>query len=207
MAHLGVCSGLPARPHPLSCSVPTPAPGSLLMSDHVNFLLAANSSRLFSVLFFPSDPPPTSWTAPHSLPELHHGAGHVGGVEGTVVGEAAVCVPGVATLFPRQRLQRQSRTDKPHEPQELTAAAPGHPVHPHGPRASSHQHATSPSQKLPGAGHAVHPILEIREGQQPAQDHTALKHQSFTLENQLSKLSHKVFHVHPGATSQQRDPG
>ena len=34
------------------------------MSDHVTFLLAANSSLLFSQSFFPSDTPPTSWTAP-----------------------------------------------------------------------------------------------------------------------------------------------
>lgn len=36
------------------------------MSDHVNFLLAANSSRLFSVLFFPSDPP-----QPRGQPRTH----------------------------------------------------------------------------------------------------------------------------------------
>lgn len=52
--------------------------------------------------------------APHSLPELHHGTGQVGGVHDAVVGEAAVGVPGVVTLFPRQRLQRHSGTDKPH---------------------------------------------------------------------------------------------
>ena len=37
------------------------------MSDHVNFLLAANSSRLFSVLFFPSDTPPR----PRGQPRTH----------------------------------------------------------------------------------------------------------------------------------------
>lgn len=47
------------------------------------------------------------------LPELYHGAGHVGGVDDAVVGEAAVGVPGVVTLFPRQCLQRHSGTDKP----------------------------------------------------------------------------------------------
>lgn len=38
------------------------------------------------------------------LPELHHGACHVGGVGQGVVGEAAVGVPGVLTVFPGKGL-------------------------------------------------------------------------------------------------------
>jgi hypothetical protein len=60
--------------------------------------------------------PPQPHPSPHSLPELHHGAGHVGGIDQAVVGEAAVSVPRVVTLFPWQGLQGQSHRQIPLSP-------------------------------------------------------------------------------------------
>lgn len=66
-------------------------------------------------LAHPPQPAPPQ-PSPHSLPELHHGAGHVGGIGQAIVGEAAVSVPGVVTLFPWQGLQGQSHRQIPLSP-------------------------------------------------------------------------------------------
>lgn len=54
--------------------------------------------------------------SPYSLPELDHSAGHVGGIDQAIVGEAAVRVPGVVTLFPWQGLYGQSHRQVPLSP-------------------------------------------------------------------------------------------
>lgn len=46
------------------------------------------------------------------LPELHHSAGEVPGVCDAVVGEAALCVPGISTSLPWQFLEMEKKEKK-----------------------------------------------------------------------------------------------
>jgi hypothetical protein len=116
--------------------------------------LCEQSSHRTPVLLAEAFPPlPRSG---YSLPEFHHGTGHIGGIGNAVVGEAALCVPGVVTLFPWQCLQGHSHTDESKAGQRgprrlcLPLWSP-EPLQSHWP--------TSPSQQHWEAGRPVIPIL------------------------------------------------
>lgn len=65
-------------------------------------------------------------------------------------------------------------------PQGMATVVPAHFIFLHSPLSlfQAIHDLTSPSQQLPDAGHVEIPIMEIREGQPLARDHTAPKCQS-----------------------------
>lgn len=102
---------------------------------------------------------------PHLLPKFYHSTGHGGGVDDAVVGEAAICVPGIVTLFPRQCLQRHSGRPPPLSPWGWQQWSQCAPFILKVCWASLSHYLSSPSQRFLDACHTEIPILEIRERQ------------------------------------------
>lgn len=88
------------------------------------------------------------------------------------------CSRGCHTASTAASVRTRWHRQTPLRPQVLATATPAHLVHPHVPQPPHSCCLDSLFQQLLDMGHVVISILQIREGQQLAQDHTALKCQS-----------------------------